>query len=248
MKMLLLWMSLLIVQDNARREFGVISGQLRASDGSPAHAVRVAAMPLDENGATNPAAATLASLAETDSQGRFRLENIPPGRYLITAGFLDFPSYYPGVKTSQEARGITVAAAQTISNIDFTLTRPIGVRVRGRVRNLPVIIPAGFFRIALQPIQRPGNQLMETSVASDGTFEFAKAPPGSYNARLTSGGSSPLRIDVDDKDVENVELSATPLIFGRVIVEDGTPLPVEAAAVARDELVGVDVGVPRGAC
>ena len=47
------------------------------------------------------------SLAETDSTGRYQLENVPPGRYYITAGRLDVLTYYPG--TLEVSQGLVVS-------------------------------------------------------------------------------------------------------------------------------------------
>ena len=41
------------------------------------------------NGADEARYQATVSLAETDSTGRYQLENVPPGRYYITAGRLD---------------------------------------------------------------------------------------------------------------------------------------------------------------
>src|SRR5262245_42420423 len=67
---------------------GVIIGQLRNMDGTPAVGVRVGAMVA--NSATDSATAFV-SLAETDSAGRFRIDRILPGTYYVTAGFLESP-------------------------------------------------------------------------------------------------------------------------------------------------------------
>jgi len=48
--------------------------------------------------------AAMAGIAETDAEGKYTLENIPPGRYLIAAGRLDLQTYYPGTQSTAEAR------------------------------------------------------------------------------------------------------------------------------------------------
>jgi hypothetical protein len=73
----------------AQSNTGVISGQLRSSDGQPAKGVRVSAMEIPAAGAGAPT--LLAGIAETDDSGRYRLADIPPGRYYITAGFVGLP-------------------------------------------------------------------------------------------------------------------------------------------------------------
>jgi len=75
---------------------GTVTGILRTSSGTPAAGVRVSALARPEATKDLSTSAALASLAETDASGRYRLENIPPGRYYIVAGNIDVPTFYPG--------------------------------------------------------------------------------------------------------------------------------------------------------
>jgi hypothetical protein len=111
---------------------GVITGRL-LNDGKPAAGIRVTAMAVPEAGVRPSDITSFAGVVQTDSNGRYRLENIPPGRYFITAGFLDAPTYYPGVTSVAEARGVDVKTGATVADIDFTPAGPPGVTVRGRV-------------------------------------------------------------------------------------------------------------------
>src|SRR6185436_20863096 len=77
------------------QDFGSISGKILAKDGTPAVGVRVAAMDAQDNPTAREA--SLLSVVETDSLGQYRLERVPVGRYYITAGFLDTPTFFPGV-------------------------------------------------------------------------------------------------------------------------------------------------------
>src|SRR5262245_61103632 len=75
---------------------GTITGLLLSVDGTPAVGVRVSAvMPQEPNGPPTPS--TAVSFALTDSKGRYQLEKVPAGRYLISAGLVNSPTYYPGV-------------------------------------------------------------------------------------------------------------------------------------------------------
>jgi hypothetical protein len=79
----------------------------------------------------------LVSFGQTDDSGRYRLENIPPGRYTIAAGLVDFPTFYPGVTSLTQARIITVTSGSTIAGVDFSLKRSTGIRVSGHVTGVP---------------------------------------------------------------------------------------------------------------
>jgi hypothetical protein len=100
---------------------GTVTGVLTSPTGEPVTGVRVFALTRPE-GTKDPATKSSAvSLVETDAAGRFRLDNIPPGRYYISAGRVDFPTFYPGTLDVTEGTLITVAAGETTSAIDFVL-------------------------------------------------------------------------------------------------------------------------------
>ncbi|HZI50446.1 MAG TPA: carboxypeptidase regulatory-like domain-containing protein [Terriglobia bacterium] len=107
MKTLILIISLLQVATQAQNDKGSVSGRVLSTDGKPAAGVRVAAVVAPEQGTGNPTnvtgGPTLLSLAQTDNEGSYRLENIPPGRYYITAGLVDLPTYYPGTRPLKAA-------------------------------------------------------------------------------------------------------------------------------------------------
>lgn len=69
----------------------------------------------------NTSAGSMAGITETDAQGRFTLENIPPGRYVIAAGRLDLQTYYPGTQVLADATVLTIARGETRANINFAL-------------------------------------------------------------------------------------------------------------------------------
>ena len=100
---------------------GTITGRLLNLDGSPAAKVRVSAMAIPEsrNGGTD--APALITLTETDSTGRYRLADVPVGRYYIVAGFVDSPTYYPRGIGPAGATPVCVTARAVTVNIDFQI-------------------------------------------------------------------------------------------------------------------------------
>src|SRR5678816_3820062 len=133
MSWLLVTFALLLVQiPLAPAQTGTATGIVRTTAGAPASGVRVAAQALTDSTAGIGEGA-LVSLTQTDSEGRYKLENIPPGRYYIQAGLVDLPTYYPGVNTTNGARSIQITAGAVLEQLDFTLARGTGVRVTGRV-------------------------------------------------------------------------------------------------------------------
>ncbi len=225
-----------------QRETGVVTGRLIAKDGSPLPDIRVTAMAVPET-ADAADGAVLVSLAQTDASGRYRLEGIPPGKYYITAGFVTSPTFYPGVTSKGEATVLLIAAGQTRTNIDFqtTSSTSLGANIRGRViqvpgsgpnrpfglseitsvaKNVVVSGSAGTFSIPLQP---------------DGTFELPKVPPGTYLLRVPPLFGASATVTVTDRDITNLEIHV-PFVTqasGRIIADDGKPLPSDLTLALR---------------
>ena len=100
---------------------GTVTGVLRTSDGKPAQGVRVAAMAaLDSSDATLKGA-EMVSLGVTDAKGRYQLDNVPPGRYYITAGRLDAPTYFPGTLEFSSGRVVALTSSSEMTDVNFVL-------------------------------------------------------------------------------------------------------------------------------
>ena len=121
----------LLIQGIPVQQGGTVTGVLRDSQGNPLAGVRMAAVAHASSIEETITAAAMAGLAETDEQGRFTLENIPPGRYSIAAGRLDLQTYYPGTQNLAVAEVLTIAAGTTISGINFVLSDSSAGRGRG---------------------------------------------------------------------------------------------------------------------
>jgi len=119
---------------------GTVSGRLLSAPGVPAIGVRITAKSVADSAApTSPE--VLVSIVQTDSAGRYRLENVPPGRYFITAGLVDVPTYYPGTSVLGDARAIDITAGATANVPDFIIQqasiRPATATARGRAIAFP---------------------------------------------------------------------------------------------------------------
>ena len=100
---------------------GTVAGVLRDASGAPAVGVRVSAMARPDEVKDLLAASSFGALAETDSAGRFRLENVPPGRYYIVAGRVDAPTYYPGTVQASEGKIVQITPGLAVEGINFVL-------------------------------------------------------------------------------------------------------------------------------
>ena len=104
---------------------GTVAGRLLTRDGQPAIGVRVSVIPAPEAGAPAANATTLVRIGLTDGDGRYRLSDIPPGRYHVAAGLVDVPTYFPGVPSKEEATSITLTGGALLAQIDFTVVQPL---------------------------------------------------------------------------------------------------------------------------
>jgi TonB family protein len=199
-------------------QMGIVTGRLM-KNGQPAANIRVSAMAIPEAGVSITEVSSLASVVLTDSDGRYRLENIPPGRYYVTAGFLDVPTYYPGVASIGSAKAVSVEPGVTTTGIDFTTAVSAGATVSGRV-----IYPPGQSvplnqKVSLVGSQRPAP---ESFVKPDGSFEVQRVRPGNYTLRVPPLATT---VIVGDADISGVEIEVPYNVAGTVVVENGGPLP-----------------------
>jgi hypothetical protein len=143
---------------------GTVSGVLKNGEGKPAVGVRVSARTQEDS----LAAIALASLAETDEEGRYTIENIPPGQYYIVAGSIDRPTYYPGTQERAGARIIQVIAGSRISGFDFTvsdLSRRAAMTLTGGASRL---------QINLRISPETGDRLPVTSASGPLTLQLER--------------------------------------------------------------------------
>src|SRR6185436_5874391 len=147
---------------------GTITGVLKDPSGKPAPGVRISAIAVPDSGTDIADASAMVSLAATDETGRYRLENVPPGRYYVSAGRVDFPTYYPGTQALARGTVILITPKVVVDGIDFsmqdssarvsappfpgagglTFSLPLQVKIEGGAK-LPVFSPSGFLVIRL---------------------------------------------------------------------------------------------------
>jgi hypothetical protein len=211
----------------AASQTGTATGIVRSTSGAPASGVRVAALALT-NSTAGIGEGALVSLTQTDSDGRYKLEAIPPGRYYIQAGLVDFPTYYPGLTTTNGATSIQITAGAVIERLDFTLALATGVRVSGRV-------PLGTIRPTLVRLTggSRGFQSNMSQVKPDGTFEFLRVPPGNYTLMATPANGLPnLPLVITDKDIDvGIPQGAGVRVSGVVGVGPLSPRPANLKVV-----------------
>jgi hypothetical protein len=213
----------------------VITGQLKTVDGKPAADVRVSALTAPPE-AVRPEEGIRAGdgiqyylpppptrTVMTDQDGRYRLDNLPAGRYVVAAGLPGQDTYYPDAVDGNTATPVTLTAGGT-ATADFALLAPLAGRITGRVVPPP---EAGAKENAiLSGVYL--TELVEAPVRPDGTFAFGRVPEGTYLVDLfpTVPGLKSVLFDVEQNDVNNLQLIRPKLytVSGRFNVARG-PLP-----------------------
>ena len=241
MKVLLSIAILLLESAPVQTPTGGVEGRVRLKEGSPASGVRVSAVaPPVANPVLELPAGTIVTSVLTDSSGHYRLEEVPPGRYYIRAGLIEFPTYYPGVRDAGDGQVILVTAGSLAKDIDFTMTVPVGVRVSGRLTGWPGSAAAA---LPIQLVLRNSSSSIASTIKPDGLFEFLGVPPGSYVlstlispvAASSAFGSLPgyggvptlSRVLVLDQDITGISMEFPALVTGNVvvIVDGGISVP-----------------------
>jgi len=181
-----------------------------------------------------------ASSSATNDLGEYRLFNLPPGKYLLSAGYEMSQAmgmsmaiamgsreeregltttYYPGTSEPLQAATINVEPGAELRSMDFSL-RPSGVfHIRGHVSGLG---PgrAGFGGAVML---RKGNSRLTAAMpertavvkTEDGTFDIDQVASGSYEIiAIEFAGDTPRAthrpIEVGGADVDGVDLAFEP--------------------------------------
>lgn len=208
----------------------VANGQVRLADGSPVAAIRVSAVPAPppnikpSDGQNYYAVQAPVRVALTGNDGRYRLPNLPAGRYFILAGMLGQATFYPATANIEAADIITVAAGSPIDGLDITMRTPPGGRITGRVTPAAGGPPGE--RAVLSGLAL--GELIETPIRPDGTFEFGRVSRGEYLVSLLPPppGLRSIPFRVADADVSSLQFQRPVLrtVTGRVVAERG-PVP-----------------------
>jgi hypothetical protein len=242
----------------------VITGRIVDDLGDPAMNVTVQALRFayrDGVRQLSPARGALYS-ERTDDRGEFRLYGLVPGDYYISAkpanigGMRQQPleqgaatTFYPGTQDVVEARRVRAVAGRETGPLAFALGTTRLARVRGFAFGSSGTPLRGTVSIAHRDPFGSGSSSFGGTIRPDGSFEFNSVPPGAYvvTARdVDAYNSTPLeqgsiRITVAGQDIDGLSVFAAKeaVLRGRVVTDDGSPLP-SAVQRARLEVVAAD--------
>jgi hypothetical protein len=194
---------------------------------------------------------------ETDKRGEYSITGLPNGQFTIEAMGPQLPgsaipplpgseilgssphyerTFYPGVAAAADATPISVVPGDELRdvNIIVRLLAPSGVFGR-------IITPTAHVLDSLEVVAESSPARSRHTVASrevkDGRFSFTSLKPGRYVVwvRGVLGGdlhASAVAVHVADvaSDVE-LMLAPTGMIEGRVVTDNGHPLPSDAIRI-----------------
>src|SRR4051812_17129479 len=159
----------------ARLPAGTVTGVLRTNEGAPMASVRVGIVPADGTDSGD----VLQAIVQTDGDGRYQIENVPPGRYHIMTGRMDSPIFHPGVDDVRRATTIVVADGDTTQVPEMVFVR---TRISGRVvdattglgrRIESLSICCDYFSTNSRGSSEVSIAPVAARIQEDGTFEFA---------------------------------------------------------------------------
>ncbi|HYW45228.1 MAG TPA: carboxypeptidase-like regulatory domain-containing protein [Bryobacteraceae bacterium] len=225
---------------------GVISGRVVDEDGDPVRNVTVQAARYRYTGAPGRRQLTPSGGSSTNDLGEFRLFDLAPGRYYLSAMYRpprmqaaedrsavprpddDYvTTFYPGTKDAAAAVQLDVTPGAQLRGIDITLAKARTVRIRGRVVNDSPARTETFSVMLVSPASMGATQGGTTK--PNGEFEILHVLPGSYflTAHANQGMksySAKRTIEVGSGNIEDVTLTIGPgaTVGGHVRVDGDT--------------------------
>jgi protocatechuate 3,4-dioxygenase beta subunit len=242
-------------------KLGVIAGRVLDEYGDPMQRAKVQLLQLRyESGRRGLVLMDVVSPL-TDDLGGYRLHDVPPGQYVVSATVGDVATadiagyartYFPGTANPAQAQFVTLRTGSELGSIDIGLSPSRTARVSGRLLDADGHGTTGG-SLSLRPSVRSSATVgvsVGATVSADGTFEFANVPPGQYviqadRGRRTSSiegefGSLPVLVAEGDVSGLMLQTSRGSTISGFVSVESITgqppalPTGIEISPVAVD--------------
>jgi Carboxypeptidase regulatory-like domain len=231
-------------------KYAVVSGRVTDEDGDPVRDASVAVRKrILRKGKT-----TLENegRSKTNDLGEYRIYDIPPGHYVISAvpdeDRFQTPStihsdnadpnytttYYPSASSISRASEIELKAGDEVSSIDISLARIQTYSVRGHVTDLSGSNARPFYWIRASSEDTPESAEV-TGIAdfNDGAFELVGLLPGNYSLTVQGSdgmghslfGQTKVVISNTNVDSVNLAISAGLTIRGKVVLEGKSQLP-----------------------
>lgn len=246
-------------------KMSVISGRLTDEDGDPIAGVSVMAMRSIYVAGRRQLVPTGDARATTDDVGEFRIGDLVPGTYIVSAttrekwtvasgGGRDetmgyAPTYFPGTTNVSDAVRLVLGLGQERSATDFSLIPGRTATISGTALDSEGR-PFRSVSLTVEVRAEAGGSFSAAGgapVSADGTFTLRDVAPGAYMLGASRPDTDPevakLPIVVEGTDLTNVVLtgSAGGTVSGRVELENGVTKGMPAVQISIAERV---VGQP----
>ena len=216
---------------------GTISGRVTTADGHPAAGLALALMPGDF---VMPNSMRPVARATTDADGRYRLANVPAGRYRLQ---LLAPAHaspeVSGGNPFSAGRLISVSAGETVEDVNLSVAR--GGVITGRVTNADGKPLIGVYVQVLRPDKRGPEAAVVNS------FEFETDDRGVYRIYGLPAGRYHVAVG-EDRENGMVMIGAGGARYARTfhpgVSEASQARQVEV--MAGGEAAGVDITLAEG--
>jgi 5-hydroxyisourate hydrolase-like protein (transthyretin family) len=227
----------------------VVTGRVTDEDGEPLAGVRVSVMQYRYVRGRRELA-PVAGGSSTNDLGEYRIWDIPPGRYYVSASYqpgnamrrgaaaadeAGYPTIiYPGVLDAAQTTPIAIRAAEVKSGIDFRMARIPTVRISGVLRPVTGTLPPRLMMILMpRGGATPFNRRIIGVRPDTGRFEVGGITAGRYLLQAFGGNENEslyasVALEVGGANIENLELTLAPgaNLSGQIRVEAGGSEPL----------------------
>jgi hypothetical protein len=198
---------------------GRIEGRVVRSDGGPAVHTRVGVVPADLPAGEVPDNHSVAPGTTTDAQGRFVVDAILPGRYVLAVNGLwgprrespYAPTYFPA-GGRQDARVIELGEGERKTGFTIVVT-PLGETTVSGVVLFDDERPVAGARLTAAPVERRGNIIATATADHAGKFELRLLSGVTYFIRAN------IKIDRGFRKAEATMLVDRPRDDVRLVVQ-----------------------------